>query len=699
MIETEAYRSKVYGGLLGKCAGVRLGAPIEPTIWTYERIEKTYGDIRGYIKAYRNFAADDDVNGPMFFIRALIDHEGPMTAEAIGRTWLEYTREGIGFFWWGGYGRSTEHTAYLNMKAGRSAPVSGCAQVNGYTLAEQIGGQIFIDSWGWVSPGNPDQAAHLAQLAASVSHDRNGIYGGIFIAVCIALAFEDDDIQRIITRALEYIPQESEYTRVVQAVREFHREHPEQQQWRSARQMLEDSFGYDRYPGVCHMIPNAGVCALALCYGNGDLARTIEIAAMCGWDTDCNAGNVGAIIGVMRGPEGVAERYVRPMNDFHAASSISGALNILNLPTAATELAVMGCRLAQEKIPDPWKAGTFTDDLILDFSLYGSTAGIRSSSEYLAPVAPGELFYREHGTAVLLDRLVRGDSVRIFYKPFYRRTDFDDQRYSPTFTPTVYPGQVLQIAGSIEKMSGQRIALAPYVRDSRTGEIFNDAYRFYAEDEPFSFTYTLDEVPFAIDEVGLLATSFDSEKYLGTVTVTSLQVTGPRVFSIDFADETKEFGGLSRCSLSGGAWDLEQGSLHAITTDTFELYSGPYYSSDYLCTAELIPEFGDSHMLIVRSRGAASGYFFGLHGEAKAGLYLRDQQVIPLKEIAYQWEAGRSYTLSARCEGNRITCSIDGQELITYEAATRYPSGMAGVGKLSAGRTRFLSMSYQEITS
>ncbi len=68
------YPEKVYAGLYGKCIGVRLGAPVEPTVWSYERIRDTYGDIRGYVKDYKNFAADDDVNGPIFFIRALYDY-------------------------------------------------------------------------------------------------------------------------------------------------------------------------------------------------------------------------------------------------------------------------------------------------------------------------------------------------------------------------------------------------------------------------------------------------------------------------------------------------------------------------------------------------------------------------------------------------------------------------------------------------
>ena len=44
------YMEKVYAGFLGMNIGIRLGAPVEPTIWTYERIQKTYGDIHDYVK-------------------------------------------------------------------------------------------------------------------------------------------------------------------------------------------------------------------------------------------------------------------------------------------------------------------------------------------------------------------------------------------------------------------------------------------------------------------------------------------------------------------------------------------------------------------------------------------------------------------------------------------------------------------------
>jgi len=695
----QKYLEQVYSGLLGMCVGVRLGAPVEPTIWTYERIRATYGDIRGYVKNYKNFAADDDVNGPVFFIRSLFDFRPPLTAEKVGQTWLNYTREGIGFYWWGGYGRSTEHTAYLNLKNGIPAPDSGSIKVNGAAIAEQIGGQIFIDTWGLVFPDNYKKAAEYARMAASVGHDGNGIYGAVFVAALISLAFSCTDIPDMIEKALELIPDDSEYTRVVKAVRDFYlsNSNTKTDDWRTCRDFLTSNFGYDNYPGVCHIIPNSGVIALALYYGKGDFSRTIEIATMSGWDTDCNAGNVGTILGVMAGPEGIPARYSGPINDFHAASSISGALNILDLPTVSKELAILGLNQLEESIPEEWKMGTFSDDIYFDFTIPGSTHGIRTSSDYLTPLKknkPGEK--REDCITFILDRIKRGDESKIFYKPYYRREDFDDERYSPTFTPTVFSGQVMHIDAMVEKFSGQRISIAPYVRDSSTKNILSGKEIFSESEKDFTVDWTIPDVPFAVDEAGLLIRGIDSEKFLGELNIYNFSIFGKKKFKIDFADEVEEFKGLSRCSLTGGAWSIEKGQLNVITNETFGLYTGPYYSSDYTVEAILTPEYGESHLVAFRSIGAERGYFFGLSGNNTVALLKRDHDNTVLKELNFTWETGKQYILQVDAVGGLFRCSINGTEIIKFKDNNFIPSGMAGLGKLAPGRTHFKSISFEE---
>jgi hypothetical protein len=83
----------------------------------------------------------------------------------------------------------------------------------------------------------------------------------------------------------------------------FYKSNPDN--WRDCFKFIKDNFGYDRYPGACHIIPNSAVIVLSLLYGDGDFSKTINICNMCGWDTDCNVGNAGTIMGVYVGLEGI----------------------------------------------------------------------------------------------------------------------------------------------------------------------------------------------------------------------------------------------------------------------------------------------------------------------------------------------------------------------------------------------------------
>ena len=65
-----------------------------------------------------------------------------------------------------------------------------------------------------------------------MTHDGNGIYGGIFVAVCISYAFVEKDIRKIIEKGLSYIPRECEYAKVVRAVMVYYDENPGD--WRPA---------------------------------------------------------------------------------------------------------------------------------------------------------------------------------------------------------------------------------------------------------------------------------------------------------------------------------------------------------------------------------------------------------------------------------------------------------------------------------
>jgi hypothetical protein len=249
------------------------------------------------------------------------------------------------------------------------------------------------------------------------------------VAAAIAQAFVATSIAEIVEAAMATIPTDSEYARVANAVIGFHRGRPDD--WRACLDMLIAEFGYDRYPGVCHIIPNAGVLIMAVLYGNGDLPRTAEIATMAGWDTDCNEGNAAAIVATFQGLDEGWGKYRKPINDFLVSSGIVGSINIVDIPSFARELTVLALQLARRDVPKLWLDDFTRRGLRFDFDLPGSTHGFRTEGfNQISLRHSGERHVdgSRGSLEIQLDRLERGQGGRVFWKPFYRRTDFDDER-------------------------------------------------------------------------------------------------------------------------------------------------------------------------------------------------------------------------------------------------------------------------------
>jgi hypothetical protein len=68
----------------------------------------------------------------------------------------------------------------------------------------------------------------------------------------------------------------------------------------------EGKLGYD--------VPsNIGIVVLGLLYGGGDFDKTMCITVNCGEDTDCTGATVGSIFGIIRGIEGIPQRWIDPI--------------------------------------------------------------------------------------------------------------------------------------------------------------------------------------------------------------------------------------------------------------------------------------------------------------------------------------------------------------------------------------------------
>lgn len=680
---------KMYAGFLGMDAGMRLGAPVENPWWTYERLRSYFGDIRGYLREYKTHPADDDINGPVIFLRALLDNGGlDFTEQMAGETWLNYARCGRGMFWWGGEEVSTEHRAYMNLKRGLSAPVSGSIAQNGVVAAEQIGGQIFVDTWGLVCPGNPARAAGFARRMASVSHDGEALNGAAFMAACVAAAFTCASVEEVIDAGLREIPKECVYRQVVDAVRDFHAAHPED--FRACRDYVDSAWGNDRFPGGYHIIPNAGICVLALLYGENNLGRTIEVSCMCGFDTDCNASNVGTILGVLHGLEGVPDRYRRPINDSAVLSCVSGYLNMLDIPAFVEELAEAAAHLDGEEVP-LWAAPARRGELDFNFALPGSTHGLELSDR-----ASHELRWVEnmaHTGRGCLEMEIDGkfpSSADLSFKACYLREDFNDERYEPVFSPRVYPGQTVSCWMKSCQTAPASITVTPYVTRAMSGVRMEMPAELLPEGEWARIAFTVPDLNGdQAHEIGWrIAIAPDDPPWAyGKVYIDDITVSGPMEYTIDMGIQRMEFGQPTPFSVNDGEAAPVDGTLRFSTATEGQVFTGNYYAGSAAVEADVVVSAGTSAGLLLRGQGCRRYYELGFSGENRVSIARWENgQRTELAAREFPWEIGKGYHLAAEAEGKTLTLRIGGETVLTT-GDRRFSYGMVGVCHAAEGES------------
>jgi ADP-ribosylglycohydrolase len=457
------YAERVYAGMLGKVIGVYLGRPFEG--WSHHAIMKRLGPIRNYVHdkvGVPLIVADDDISGTITFLRAFEDSGrlGDVTPQDIGEGWLNYLIENRTILWWGGNGNSTEHTAYLRLKSGIRAPQSGSAALNGKVVSEQIGSQIFIDGWALICPGDPEKAADFARRAASVSHDGEAIYGAQMIAAMEAEAFVSSDVDHLIDTALKFIPEDSIIARMIGELRALHAKETD---WLKARAWIERDYGYDTYGGNCHMIPNHALIILALLYADNDFPRAMEIVNTAGWDTDCNSGNIGCLMGIMLGLEGLDPQgedgtdWRGPVADRIFLSSADAGRATTDVLEETIRIVNMGQRLAGENLMVPDGGARF------NFALPGAVQGFQSVDNGKAATTNVASALADEGRALSIRLLGPGQGAAetpLFLAP-HGEGPSTHGAYDYMGTPLLNPGQTLRarVMAPVENKEGIKVTL------------------------------------------------------------------------------------------------------------------------------------------------------------------------------------------------------------------------------------------------
>ncbi len=281
---------KVLRGWLGQIAGGAYGTALEG--YTGSNLQRTYGNkLNWYVREPETL--NDDITFEIAFLKAAEKKGRDISSADIADMWLQF----IPFGW------SAEYFALENLKRGIYPPESG---KSGNFFSEWIGAQMRTMVCGLIVPGNPLKAAYYAYTDSCVSHETNGIYGGIHSAVLTSLAFVIKDSKELLEISRYFIPDNTQFAAFFDEALKSVKHHSDHiSSWESMSEKIKT------YNWV-HTYPNMIAVVHALWYCENNIGKAFRILADCGMDVDCNAGEVGCALGVMNPIESI---WTDPLNN------------------------------------------------------------------------------------------------------------------------------------------------------------------------------------------------------------------------------------------------------------------------------------------------------------------------------------------------------------------------------------------------
>lgn len=325
MPDEETLRKKLLGAWTGKACGCLLGKPVEfmkseeliPFLketgnYPMHRYIET-ADITDEVcshykhmlkgKAYGDncdgMPVDDDTNYVVLNQRIVEDFGRWFDTEDVGTAWLKY-QSALSYF-------TAERVAYVNLIKCIEPPATAIYK---NVCREWVGAQIRGDYFGYINPGEPEEAAEMAYNDARLSHIKNGIYGEMFEAAMVSIAAVTDNLEDIILGGLAQIPSTS---RLYEAVTEIIDGYKNGRTIDEVFELVHSRFDEHIEHDWTHVIVNAMIVTAALLYGEGDFGKSICTAVSMAFDTDSNAATVGSILGMRGGIDCIGEEWKKPI--------------------------------------------------------------------------------------------------------------------------------------------------------------------------------------------------------------------------------------------------------------------------------------------------------------------------------------------------------------------------------------------------
>ena len=286
VLTAEEYLDKVYGAWQATMFGNHSGLHLQGVYIEEPGPPGSFSPVH-----FEEWSTDDDTHVEWVDLHILETHGLQPTAEEIRLEWVDHLNHDIWV--------STRRARDL-MDEGLLPPETGNAE-NNPDGAWSIDAQLQTELFGMLTPGMPGLAALYAGRFARVTNSGPAVEASVFFATLYSLAFFEDDVPALIAAARQLTPDETIIAPIVDSVVQWHQESPDD--WRITRRLIRDE--YDTDPMWWASRVNFAVTIMALLYGESDILRTIEIAALAGWDADNTMATAAGLLGLIHGYGGL----------------------------------------------------------------------------------------------------------------------------------------------------------------------------------------------------------------------------------------------------------------------------------------------------------------------------------------------------------------------------------------------------------
>lgn len=254
------------------------------------------------------WGADDDTDIELIYLEAMRRAGSPhLSAQQIREAWLRHIVPDV-YVWVSN--RAVRHL--FEAPTPVLSPSSGLLGANDQSL--MIDAQLTTEIFGALAPGRPAHALELAHLPILATASGYAAHAAQVHVVMHALAPVLDpslsptaQLRCLVEGAQGTIPEESKTSQVIALVLGLYDARTHRDDWESARDELARVLQAQapahglRYLEWYESSVNFATGLLALLFGEGELARTIRIGTLSGWDSDNGTATMGGLLGLLHG--------------------------------------------------------------------------------------------------------------------------------------------------------------------------------------------------------------------------------------------------------------------------------------------------------------------------------------------------------------------------------------------------------------